>query len=161
MKRPVLTNGELEKIRSIDMPGLKAKTIRTLFTSDENDGALARAVQRICDEAYDAVQEGNTIIILSDRGVDVYDAPIPSLLAVAGVHHHLIRQGVRTKVSLIVESGEPREVAHLALLIGYGAVAVNPYLAFETIRDMVGEDGDLAGVVDYETARIQLCEGGR
>ena len=76
----------------------------------------------------------------------------------AGVHHHLIRQGVRTKVSLIVESGEPREVAHLALLIGYGAVAVNPYLAFETIRDMVGEDGDLAGVVDYETAEYNYVK---
>ncbi|CAI8008008.1 Ferredoxin-dependent glutamate synthase 1 [Geodia barretti] len=99
VKRPVLTNAELEKMRRIDMPGLKAKTIRTLFTTDENDGALARAVRRICEEAYEAVQEGNTIIILSDRGVDVYNAPIPSLLAVAGVHHHLIRQGVRTKVS--------------------------------------------------------------
>ena len=158
VKRPVLTNTELEKMRRIDMPGLKAKTIRTLFTTDENDGALARAVRRICEEAYEAVQEGNTIIILSDRGVDVYNAPIPSLLAVAGVHHHLIRQGVRTKVSLIVESGEPREVAHLALLIGYGAVAVNPYLAFETIRDMVGEDGDLAGVVDYETAEYNYVK---
>ena len=152
IKRPVLTNGELEKIRAIDLPGLKAKTVRTLFTTDENDGALARAVQRICDEAYDAVQEGNTIVILSDRGVGLYNAPMPSLLAVAGVHHHLIRKGVRTKVSLIVESGEPREVAHLALLIGYGAVAVNPYLAFETLRDIVGEGGALAGTVDYDTA---------
>ena len=158
VKRPALTNGELEKIRGIDMPGLKAKTIRTLFTTDENDGSLARAVRRICDEAYQAVEEGNTIVILSDRGVDTYNAPIPSLLAVAGVHHHLIRQGVRTKVSLIVESGEPREVAHLALLIGYGAVAVNPYLAFETIRDMVGEDGALAGAVDFETAEYNYVK---
>ena len=152
VKRPVLTNGELEKIRNLDMPGLKAKTIRTLFTTDENDGSLARAVQRICEEAYEAVTEGNTLIILSDRGVDAYSAPIPSLLAVAGVHHHLIREGVRTKVSLFVESGEPREVAHLALLIGYGAVAVNPYIAFETLRDLVSEGGELEGTVDYETA---------
>ncbi len=152
VKRPVLSSGELETIRNLDMPGLKSKTVRTLFTTDENDGSLARSVRRICDEAYKAVQEGNTIVILSDRGVDAYNAPIPSLLAVAGVHHHLIRQGVRTKVSLIVESGEPREVAHLALLIGYGAVAVNPYLAFETLRDMVSEDGALAGTVDYDTA---------
>ena len=151
VKRPVLSNPELEKMRQIDLPGLKAKTIRTLFTTDENDGALARAVRRICDEAYEAVEAGNTIIILSDRCVDMYNAPIPSLLAVAAVHHHLIRQGVRTKVSLIVESGEPREVAHLALLIGYGAVAVNPYLAFETIRDMADDGGALAGMVDYET----------
>ena len=152
IKRPVLTNGELEKIRAIDLPGLKAKTVRTLFTTDENDGALSRAVQRICDEAYEAVQEGNTIVILSDKGVDLYNAPIPSLLAVSSVHHHLIRKGVRTKMSLIVESGEPREVAHLALLIGYGAVAVNPYLAFETLRDIVGEGGALAETVDYDTA---------
>ena len=152
VKRPVLTNAELEKIRNLNMPGMKAKTIRTLFTTDENDGSLARAVQRICDEAYEAVREGNTLIILSDRGVDAYSAPIPSLLAVAGVHHHLIRVGVRTKVSLFVESGEPREVAHLALLIGYGAVAVNPYIAFETLRDLVSEGGELAGTVDYETA---------
>ena len=152
VKRPVLTNEELEKVRALDLPGLKAKTIRTLFTTDENDGSLARAVQRICDEAYDAVTEGNTVIILSDRGVDTYSAPIPSLLAVAGVHHHLIRKGVRTKVSIMVESGEPREVAHLALLIGYGAVAVNPYLAFETLRDMVGDGGALTETVDYDTA---------
>ncbi|MXY47372.1 MAG: glutamate synthase large subunit [Chloroflexi bacterium] len=151
VRRPVLSNPELEKIRHINLPGLKAKTIRTLFTTDENDGALARAVRRICDEAYEAVEEGNTIIILSDRCVDVYNAPIPSLLAVAAVHHHLIRQGMRTKVSLIVESGEPREVAHLALLIGYGAVAVNPYLAFETIRDMAEDGGALARMFDYET----------
>ena len=158
VKRPVLTNSELEKIRGIDMPGLNAKTIKTLFTTDENDGSLARSVQRICDEAYNAQQEGNTIVILSDRGVDAYNAPIPSLLAVASVHHHLIRQGVRTKVSLIVESGEPREVAHLALLIGYGAVAVNPYLAFETIRDMVGEGGALEGMVDFETAEYNYVK---
>ena len=152
IKRPVLTNAEMDKIRSLDMPGLRSKTIRTLFTTDENDGALSRAMQRICDEAYAAVLEGNSIIILSDRGVNVYNAPIPSLLAAAGVHHHLIRQGVRTQASLIVESGEPREVAHLALLIGYGAVAVNPYLAFETLRDMVGEGGALADAVDYDAA---------
>ena len=158
VKRPVLTNTELEKIRNIDLQGLKAKTIRTLFTTDENDGALARSVQRICEEAYEAVQEGNTIVILSDRGVDLYNAPIPSLLAVASVHHHLIRQGVRTKVSLIVESGEPREVAHLALLIGYGAVAVNPYLAFETLRDMVGEDGALSDVLDFEAAEYNYVK---
>ena len=146
VKRPVLSNAELEKIRNIDLPRLKAKTIRTLFTRDENHSALKRALDRVCEEASQAIADGNTIVILSDRGVNAHQVPIPSLLAVAGVHHHLIRQGVRTKVGLVVESGEPREVAHLALLLGYGAGAVNPYLAFDTIADLVsargGDDAD-------------------
>ena len=158
VKRPVLTNAELEKIRSIDLPRIKSKTIRTLFTTDENDGALERALRSVCEEATRAVEDGNAIIILSDRGVGAYHAPIPSLLAVACVHHHLIRQGMRKKVGLVVESGEPREVAHLALLIGYGAGAVNPYLALETINDMVGGDGALAGAVDYETAEYNYVK---
>ena len=152
VKRPVLTNAELEKIRAIDMPRLKAKTIRTLFTRDENSSALKRALQAVCEDATRAVEDGNTIIILSDRGVGPHDVPIPSLLAVAGVHHHLIRQGIRTKVGIVVESGEPREVAHMALLLGYGAGAVNPYLALETIADMVSDGGALASDVDRETA---------
>ena len=150
VKRPVLTNAELEKIRNIDLPRLKAKTIRTLFTRDENHSALKRALDRVCEEASQAIEEGNTIIILSDRGVNEHQVPIPSLLAVAGVHHHLIRQGVRTKVGLVVESGEPREVAHLALLLGYGAGAVNPYLAFDTIADLVSARG--GSDTDYEYA---------
>ena len=158
IKRPVLTNAELGKIRSMDMPRLKAKTIRTLFTPDENDGALERALRSVCDEASRAVEEGSAIIILSDRGVDAYHAPIPSLLAVAGVHHHLIRQGIRTKVGIVVESGEPREVAHMALLIGYGAGAINPYLAFGAINEMVNEGGALADTVDYETAEYNYVK---
>ena len=150
VKRPVLTNAELEKIRNIDLPRLKAKTIRALFTRDENHSALKRALDRVCEEASQAIDEGNTIIILSDRGVNEHQVPIPSLLAVAGVHHHLIRQGVRTKVGLVVESGEPREVAHLALLLGYGAGAVNPYLAFDTIADLVAARG--GSDADYEYA---------
>ena len=149
VKRPVLTNAELEKIRNIDLPRLKAKTIRALFTRDENHSALKRALDRVCEEASQAIEEGNTIIILSDRGVNSHQVPIPSLLAVAGVHHHLIRQGVRTKVGLVVESGEPREVAHLALLLGYGAGAVNPYLAFDTITDLVSARGGSDADCEY------------
>ncbi len=149
VKRPVLTNAELEKIRSIDLPRLKAKTIKTLFTRDENHSALKRALDRVCEEASQAIADGNTIVILSDRGVNAHQVPIPSLLAVAGVHHHLIRQGVRTKVGLVVESGEPREVAHLALLLGYGAGAVNPYLAFDTITDLVSARGGSADDCEY------------
>ena len=91
----------------------------------------------VCRRASEAVRAGTNIVILSDRGVDAENAPIPALLAVAGVHHHLIREGTRTQVGLVLESGEPREVHHFALLIGYGAGAVNPYLAFETLHDLV------------------------
>src|SRR5207248_9006901 len=92
-----------------------------------------------------AIRDGYDILILSDRGVDAEHAPIPALLAVAGVHHHLIREGSRTKVGLVLESGEPREVHHFSLLIGYGAGAINPYLALETLGDMI-EQGDLPGL---------------
>ncbi len=152
IKRPVLTNAELQKIRHIDMPHLRAKTLRTLFVPDDGSGALARAIDYLCEDAVRAVEDGNTIIILSDRYADAYNAPIPSLLAVASVHHHLIRKGMRTRVGLVVESGEPREVAHLALLIGYGAGAVNPYLAFQTLRELINDAGSLTADMDYHIA---------
>src|SRR5436190_2277923 len=91
----------------------------------------------VCRLVTEAVKSGTNMVILSDRSVDPENAPIPALLAVAGVHHHLIREGTRTKVGLVLESGEPREVHHFALLIGYGAGAINPYLAFETLDDMI------------------------
>src|SRR5262249_52941898 len=93
--------------------------------------------QALCRQASSAIATGSEYIILSDRAIDKNHAPIPALLAVSGVHHHLIREGTRTQVSLVLESGEPREVHHFALLIGYGAGAINPYLAFETIEDMI------------------------
>jgi glutamate synthase domain-containing protein 2/glutamate synthase domain-containing protein 1/glutamate synthase domain-containing protein 3 len=144
LKGPVLTNRELEKLRSISKGKLKSKTLSTLFDVSEGSGALKRAIDLLCQEASEAVDQGRQILILSDRGVDAAQAPIPSLLALAGVHHHLIREGTRTKVGLVVESGEPREVAHFALLIGFGAGAVNPYLAFETLEEMAGQSGMLS-----------------
>ena len=135
---PVLTNRQLEQVRNVDKGELKSTTIRALFDPSA-PGGLKRAMDLICSQASEAVRQGYPIIILSDRGVDAANAPIPSLLATAGVHHHLIREGTRTKVGLVVESGEPREVAHFALLIGYGAGAVNPYLAFETLDEMSGQ----------------------
>ena len=110
---------------------------------DPNDGAVAleTAMEALCQKASAAVATGYTLIILSDRGIDPDHAPIPSLLATAGVHHHLVREGTRTKCALILESGEAREVHHMALLLGYGAAAINPYLAFETIEDLVLEGG--------------------
>ena len=151
LKQPILSNGDLERIRGISSGSLKAKTLSSLFRVDEGPGALRRAMDTLCQQATAAVEEGYPILVLSDRGVDRQHAPIPSLLATAGVHHHLIREGTRTKVGLVVESGEPRDVAHFALLFGYGAGAVNPYLALETLAQMVVE-GYSETVLDFATA---------
>jgi glutamate synthase (NADPH/NADH) large chain len=137
LKTPVLDNEELAKIRCVDLPGLKSVTLPMLFPAAEGGAGLARSLEELCRKASRAIADGCTIIILSDRGVDKVHAPIPALLATSGVHHHLIREGTRTRAGLVIESGEPREVHHAALLIGYGAGAVNPYLAFETLDDMI------------------------
>ena len=137
---PVLTNVQLQKVRNVAVGDIRAATLSTLFDVRDGMGSLERAMDALCSKASQAIDEGYTILILSDRGVDVDHAPIPSLLAVSGVHHHLIREGTRMKVGLVVESGEPRELTQVALLIGYGAGAVNPYLAFETLADMVNRD---------------------
>ena len=147
---PVLTNEELEKIRGIEVNGIRTKTLSTLFDVESED-TLRQAMDRLCGEASQAIEDGYSILILSDRGVDRDRAPIPSLLAIAGVHHHLIREGTRTKVGIVVESGEAREVAHFASLISYGAAAVNPYLAFETLADM-SRQSDFLTPIDYDDA---------
>ena len=138
---PVLRNEELEKIRHLDgrngSHGFRAITLPILFRVAENGAGLRRAIEAVRDRASEAIAEGYNLIVLSDRGHGEEDAPIPALLAVAAVHHHLLRTGTRTRVGLVLESGEPREVHHFALLVGYGASAVNPYLAFETIHDQV------------------------
>ncbi len=148
---PVLTNEEMERVRRIEVNGIQARTLPALFSVKEGTGSLERAVDRLCQEAARAAREGYAILILSDRGVDADHAPIPSLLATSAVHHHLIREGLRMKVGLVVESGEPREAQHFALLIGYGASAVNPYLAYETLAEM-GEQGILPVDVDGHVA---------
>jgi glutamate synthase (ferredoxin) len=137
LKSPILTNEELAKLRHINQPGFKSVTMPILFKASEGAKGLEAALQDVFAKATQAVKDGVNILILSDRGVDAENAPIPSLLAVAGLHHHLIREGTRTQVGLVLESGEPREVHHFSLLIGYGAGAINPYLAFETIDDMI------------------------
>ena len=136
LKQPVLTNHELEKIRSIDTGIFQAKTLQTYFVADGRPGALQRALDRLCRYATDAVEDGFEVLILSDRAIDSDHAPIPSLLATAAVHHHLIRKGKRGQVGLIVEAGDVWEVHHFACLIGFGATAINPYLALSSIRDM-------------------------
>ena len=151
LKEPIITNYELEKIRNLQVDGIRPITLSTLFRVDEGEGTLERALDDLCRQASQAIEEGYSIIILSDRGVDAHHAPVPSLLATSTVHHHLIREGLRTKAGLVVESGEPREVAHFALLIGYGAGAVNPYLAFETLDDLIREH-ILPANIDHKTA---------
>jgi len=136
LKHPVLSNHELEKIRSIDTGIFQAKTLQTYFRADGKPGSMQRALERLCRYATDAVEDGFEVLILSDRAIDSDHAPIPSLLATAAVHHHLIRKGYRGQVGIIIEAGDVWEVHHFACLIGFGATAINPYLALSTIRDM-------------------------
>ncbi len=130
---PVLLNEDLARIKESERPGIKTKTISTLFPVAGGAKALKEALDRIRDEASEAIEQGFTILVISDRGVDSENAYIPALLATGAVHHHLIRQKTGTQADIIVESGEPREVHHFALLYGYGCSAVNPYLAFESL----------------------------
>jgi glutamate synthase domain-containing protein 2/glutamate synthase domain-containing protein 1/glutamate synthase domain-containing protein 3 len=133
---PILRNGELAKIKASTVPGVNAKTISTLFPTAGGAEALDAALDRIRSEASQAIEDGYTLLILSDRGVDSENAFVPSLLATSAVHHHLIRERNRAQADIIVESGEPREVHHFATLFGYGASAINPYLALETIAGL-------------------------
>ncbi len=142
MPHPVLTNRDLEKLRRVSRGDLLASTLPTTFSAPEGEAGLKRALDGLCRRASLAIKAGYTLLILSDRGVDEEFAPIPCLLALTAVHNHLVREGTRTGVALIIESGEPREVMHFALLIGYGASAINPYLAIETIEHLSTE-GDL------------------
>ncbi len=136
LKHPVLTNYEVEKIRSIDTGIFQAKTLQIYFRADGKTGSLQRGLDRLCRYATDAVEDGFEVLILSDRAIDSDHAPIPSLLATAAVHHHLIRKGYRSQVGLIIEIGDVWEVHHFACLLGFGATAINPYLAFSAIRDL-------------------------
>ena len=136
LKHPVLTNHDLEKIRSIDTGIFQAKTLQCYFRADGSPGALKKALDRICRYAVDAAEDGFEVLILQDRAIDSDHAPIPSLLSTAAIHHHLIRKGYRGKVGIIVEAGDVWEVHHFACLIGFGATAINPYLALSSIRDM-------------------------
>ncbi|MFT3677182.1 MAG: glutamate synthase large subunit [Chitinophagaceae bacterium] len=136
LKQPILTNYELEKIRSIDTGLFQAKTLQCYFRANGKPGALKSALDRICRYAVDAVEDGFKVLILQDRAIDSDHAPIPSLLAVSAIHHHLIRKGMRGQVGVIVEAGDAWEVHHFACLIAFGATAINPYLALSGIRDM-------------------------
>ena len=150
IRYPILHNDQVAKLRHLP-PGspFRSTTLPLLYNPDEDGPGLERAMAELCRKASQAVAAGYGILILSDRGVDATHAPIPSLLATAGVHHHLVREGARTKCGLLVESGDAREVHHVALLMGYGAGAVNPYLAFESLHDLIRQ-GLLPGVTEAQ-----------
>ncbi len=136
LPHPILTNRDLEKLRRVSSGDLLATTLPALFRAADGEAGLRRSLEELSARAAHAVHSGYTLLIISDRGVDATYAPIPSLLAMAAVHNRLVREKTRTQVALIIESGEPREVMHFALLIGYGASAINPYLAIESLHDL-------------------------
>ncbi|MEL6231207.1 MAG: glutamate synthase large subunit [Cyanobacteria bacterium J06627_3] len=146
LKTPVIGNDELAKLQHIDESGFAALTLPILFDPKAGVQGLESAMESIFERVDGAISTGTNLIVLSDRGMDATQAPIPALLAVAGLHHHLIRTGTRTHVGIILESGEPREVHHFAVLLGYGCNVINPYLAFETLDDMVA-DGMLVDII--------------
>ena len=157
LEHPILTNEDLEKLRHVDRTGFKAVTLPILFKAAEGAKGLEGALDQLFAATDRAIAGGSNIIILSDRGISAENAPIPAMLAVAGLHHHLIRQGTRTRVGLVLESGEPREVHHFALLIGYGCSAINPYLAYDSLDDLIHE-GLLPGL-DHKTAVKKYIKG--
>ncbi|HEY5561763.1 MAG TPA: glutamate synthase large subunit [Clostridiaceae bacterium] len=143
--KPILTDLDIAKIKGLRDKDFKTTTIPTTFKYDTGVDGFKESLEKICERASKRIKEGYNILVLSDKNVDSYEAAIPSLLAVAAVHHHLIREKTRTKVSIIVETGEARETMHFALLLGYGATAINPYLAFQSIKQ-INRDGELEGI---------------
>jgi glutamate synthase (NADPH/NADH) large chain len=162
LRHPVLANEDMARIRSLNLPGFRAKTLGTGFAAQGGGDALAAALRQLGARAAAAVENGETLLILSDRALPPDEAPIPALLAVSAVNRHLVGRGLRTGAGLLVESGEPREVMHLALLLGYGATCVNPYLAFESVAALAVR-GDLAADINsakaVENYIAALCEG--
>src|SRR6185369_6083906 len=160
LEAPVIGDADLAMIKALSQGNLRAVTLPMLYRVRDGAAGLDKALAVLCWEASAAVENGATILVLSDRGVDGDHAGIPSLLATAAVHHHLIREGTRTRCGIVVESGEPREVMHFALLVGYGAGAVNPYLAIETIEDMIAT-GQLKNVEPAEGVDHYLKAGNK
>jgi len=148
---PILTNAQVNKLKHINEKNFKSATLPMVFSPEENGESLKEALYRLFDKADQAIAEKASILILSDRTCDSTKTPIPALLAAAGLHHYLTKNGKRTRVSIIVESGEPREVHHFALLLGYGVSAINPYLAFESIKDL--QTKNQLESIDYEKAQ--------
>src|SRR5690606_29995887 len=146
---PILSNEQFAKLRHIRREGFKAMTLPIFFASGSGEKGLERALDEMFEAADRIIAKGHSLIILADRGLDKDNTAIPALLAVSALHHHLIRNGNRTKVSILLESGEPREVHHFALLLGYGANVINPYLVFETFEAHI-DKGTLRGLSYYK-----------
>ncbi|MDH3212956.1 MAG: glutamate synthase-related protein, partial [Myxococcales bacterium] len=161
--RPIISNAELRQIQDIALPGFQVRTLPTLFkVKDEGEG-LRAALDRLCRRARKSIREGANLLILSDRGVTSDLAPIPMLLATSAVHHHLVREGLRTQCGIVCETGEARDVSHFALLVGYGAGAINPYLAFEAIAELVAESTFVPEEIDFESGvqnYLKACDKG-
>lgn len=153
---PILSNDEMARLARLHQHGFSSVTLPIHFDISRGGEGLEEAITFLCQQASDAIENGANIIILSDRGINKHQAAIPALLAVAGVHHHLIREGTRTKIGLVLESAEPREIHHFALLIGYGASAVNPYLVFEVLNDMIQQQ--LLTEITPEQAVYNYCK---
>ncbi len=151
LPHPILTNRDLEKLRRVSTSELLTTTLPMLYRVSGGEKELERFLDGLCRRASLSIKSGYSLLILSDRGMDEEYAPIPSLLALSAVHNHLVREGTRTQVALIIESGEPREIMHYALLIGYGASAINPYLAIETLEDQA-KRGNLPEGITFEKA---------
>jgi glutamate synthase domain-containing protein 2/glutamate synthase domain-containing protein 1/glutamate synthase domain-containing protein 3 len=158
MDQPILRSPELERLRQVDSSVFRSCTLDITWPVEEGPGGMAGAVERVAREASDAIAGGANIVILSDRRLSAERAAIPSLLAVSSVHHHLVRGGTRLQAGLVLESGEPREVHHFCTLLGYGASAVNPYLMFESLDELVGE-GLVVGVADRDEAQRRTVKG--
>ncbi|MBF0194317.1 MAG: glutamate synthase subunit alpha, partial [Magnetococcales bacterium] len=157
LNQPILTDDDLAKIRGVDNKGLKAKTFSTLFRVADGSDGMKAALSTIFEQVSEALSEGVNLVILSDKGSNSELAPVPILLAVSGVHHNLIRAGVRNKASIIAETGEAREVNHFALLAGYGAGAINPYLAFESLSQLKAQ-GNLSDDISEEKAHANYIK---
>ena len=160
LKIPILKDEELARLKLVERPGLKSRSLPILFKASEGTSGLEKALDQLFAAAEEAIESGATILVLSDRGFDAEMVPIPALLATSGLHHHLIRRGKRTRAGLVVESGEPREVHHFCLLLGYGANAINPYLVYESLTDMIQEgmltDADAEKSIDnYNKAVVK------
>jgi glutamate synthase (NADPH) large chain len=157
LKGPVLTNEEFAKVRRLALPGIRAGTLPILFRASRGEDGLVKAMEELFAAARRMIEEEEVnVLILSDRGVNREFAAIPSLLAVSGLHHYLIREGLRMRVSLVIETGEAREVHHFALLIGYGCSVINPYLAFETLDGMIRDE--MLPNVDHKIACMNFAK---
>ncbi|MBD3245847.1 MAG: glutamate synthase large subunit [Candidatus Omnitrophica bacterium] len=158
VKEPILTNEDFQKLYRLDNEGFHTRTIAAVMEQDTQEG-ITDAIDRICAEAEEAVAQGDTLLVISDRSANAERVPLPMLLATGAVHHHLIRQAKRTQIGIIVESGEPREVHHFALLFGYGADCINPYMAYE-ILEMLAADRSLEpaaaeAIANYRKASVK------